>query len=385
MTHFQFTVFEYAGPMAHPVAMSTGTVCEAQGLIVRVTDPEGRQGWGEAAAAPFMTGETHAGMFAAAAYLLPLLKLPPHPGPVDIAALHDDMDRHLPHNPAVKAAIDIALHDLAGHRLGLPASALLGDRLRDRIGVLALIGTGSLAGDVRRAQELFTAGYRAFKAKVGTGSVAGDAERVRAIRAALGVEVLLGADANGAWNAGQARDFLALAGEARLDYLEQPLPPALMAEGALLHRVWGIPIGLDESLGDFADLARAHCIGAAQGGSFKLLKAGGMARLAASVQAACAAGMAVNLAGKVAETGIATAALLQVAAVCPAVPWGCSPANGYLVRDLVSPGLSVEGGEISIPTGPGLGIAVDEKRVREHALAVVDIQVNIQANIQPGP
>jgi L-alanine-DL-glutamate epimerase-like enolase superfamily enzyme len=78
--------------------------------------------------------------------------------------------------------------------------------------------------------------------------------------------------------------------------------------------------------------------------------------------------MQVNLACKIAESGIATAAMLHLAAVVPNVNWGVSLTSQYLSEDVVSGLPVVTRGHLDVPSGPGLGVNVDEARVRAHAL-----------------
>jgi L-alanine-DL-glutamate epimerase-like enolase superfamily enzyme len=77
--------------------------------------------------------------------------------------------------------------------------------------------------------------------------------------------------------------------------------------------------------------------------------------------------MKVNLAGKMAESGIATAAVLHLAAAVPSLDWGVSPTSPYLAEDLLARPLEFGAGHATVPTGPGLGVEVDEARVRRFA------------------
>jgi muconate cycloisomerase len=78
-------------------------------------------------------------------------------------------------------------------------------------------------------------------------------------------------------------------------------------------------------------------------------------------------GMKVNLASKMAETGVCTAALLHLAAALPAVDWGVGLSSQYLVDDILKAPLAFAAGHVTVPSGPGLGIEVDEARVRRYA------------------
>ncbi len=161
-------------PMKKPVQMAGETVAQAENVFVRIESDAGALGWGEAAAAPTMTGETIASMMAAIELLRPKLL---GRAAYDFAGAAAAMDAQLYGNSGAKAAIDMALHDLVGRASGRPVYALFGDKQRSRIPVLAVIGSEDAAADLREAQARWNAGYRAFKIKVGLGSPEADAVR----------------------------------------------------------------------------------------------------------------------------------------------------------------------------------------------------------------
>ena len=82
--------------------------------------------------------------------------------------------------------------------------------------------------------------------------------------------------------------------------------------------------------------------------------------------------MQVNLACKIAESSIATAAVLHLAASIPSVDWGVSLSSQYLADDLVKTPLAISHGHASVPTGPGLGIEVDEAKIERYRYRAAD-------------
>ena len=142
-------------PMKKPVQMAGETVTRADNVLVRVESEDGVVGWGEAASAPTMTGETVAGMMAAVALLTPgLLKRSAD----DFAGAAAAMAARLYGNTGAKAAIEIALHDLVGRATGRPVHALLGGRQRSRMPVLAVIGTSDDSWRYPRSARAFRCG-----------------------------------------------------------------------------------------------------------------------------------------------------------------------------------------------------------------------------------
>ena len=193
-------------PLIHPMKMSGVEIRTADNILVRLETATGVIGWGEAASAPNMTGETVESMLAAVRYMTPYLK---GLSIEDAGAIHEEMNWRMVGNHAAKAAIDIALCDALGQVKRLPASALLAPNrtlrtLRTRVPVLWLIGTGSTEGDVREALAKQADGFVSFKIKVGAHTVADDAARTVTICSALfernRAGLLISADANQAWS-----------------------------------------------------------------------------------------------------------------------------------------------------------------------------------------
>jgi muconate cycloisomerase len=150
-------------PIKKPVVMAGVDIRTADNVLVRLEGDDGLVGWGEAASAPTMTGETVESMMAAIAYLKPAVE-----GRLaqDIAGAVAAMSNRMYANNAAKAAIEMALHDLVGRDTGQPAYALLGGKQRSHMALLGVIGTGELASDLREAERK-KADATAFKIKVG--------------------------------------------------------------------------------------------------------------------------------------------------------------------------------------------------------------------------
>ena len=121
-----------------------------------------------------------------------------------------------------------------------------------------------------------------------------------------------------------------------------------------------ITIGCDEGVHRVDDLRRHHEARAARGASLKTVKLGGLRPVCEAAALCEELGMKVNLAGKMAESGIATAAVLHLAAAVPTLDWGVSPTSPYLTEDVLARPLQFSRGHALVPSGPGLGIDVDE-------------------------
>ena len=180
-------------PMLKPVIMAGEEVRRADNVLVRIETDSGVIGWGEAASAPVMTGETLESIVSAVQYLSSVLR---ERNPDDIAGALTAMDGRMYGNYGAKAAIEIALHDIAGRSTAKPVHALLGGKKRSRMPLLGVIGGGDRDGDLRDAEKKKAAGVTAYKIKVGIDTVENDASRTREICEALGSGMLISADAN---------------------------------------------------------------------------------------------------------------------------------------------------------------------------------------------
>ncbi|MGA8356528.1 MAG: enolase C-terminal domain-like protein [Xanthobacteraceae bacterium] len=351
-------------PMKKPVQMAGETVTRADNVLVRIESDDGAVGWGEAASAPTMTGETVASMTAAVALLTPgLLKRPAD----DLAGASAAMAARLYGNSGAKAAIEIALHDLVGRATNRPVYALLGGRQRSRMPVLAVIGSEDVAADLRDAKERWAAGYRAFKIKVGLRMASADAERTRAVCLTLkgmGEPCLVSADANQGFGVDDALVYVRTLGDCGLDFFEQPVEAHDLDGMARVAAASRVPIGADEGLHSADDIVRHHERKAARGGSLKAIKLGGLRALFDASRLCDRLGMKINISCKTGESSVASAAAAHVAAAAPALDWGLTVTNPGLAEDVAVEPLAVVRGHVDVPERPGLGIEVDERRVR---------------------
>lgn len=350
--------------MKKPVTMAAETVARADNVLVRVESDGGLVGWGEAASAPTMTGETTASMVAAVANMAPTLR---DRAADDFAVLSAAMDASLYGNTGAKAAIEIALHDLVGRAAGRPLSALFGARRRSCIAVLAVIGSTDEAADLREANERWAAGYRAFKIKVGLAAPEADAARTLALCRMLkarGEKCLVSADANQGFGVDGALRYVAIVGDSGLDFFEQPVRAENLDGMARVAAASRVPIGADEGIHSLADIERHHARNAAAGVSLKAIKLGGLRAVREACGLCDRLGMKVNISCKTGESSVASAAAVHLAAVVPALDWGLTVTADGLAEDVAVEPLRVEAGHVVVADRPGLGVDVDERRVR---------------------
>jgi muconate cycloisomerase len=348
-------------PLAKPIHMAGADVAVAHNVVVRIETDSGLVGWGESASAPTFSGETQASMTAAIEqFLAPAIR---GEDPMRREALHVAMDRRLLGNPGAKAAVDIALHDLAGKALGAPVHDLLGGRVRAAARLFWHLGNADPRADALEAAARRGDGFTCFKLKVGTTTVERDVEAALAVRQALGPQCDLGADANQAWGVAEAIHFARGAEPAHLCFLEQPLPMRDLAGMAAVARACAMPLLADEGIFAADDVLAHARAGAAGIVSVKLLKAGGFTGALRTVHAAEAVRLPLHLTGKVAESSIATAALVHLAVAVRELQYGVGITNHYLRDDVVADPIRPVDGHVRPPEKPGLGIDVDEARL----------------------
>jgi muconate cycloisomerase len=350
-------------------------------IILKMTDRDGRAGWGEAPALKDWGGEF--GRYygespgtvrsVVAQYLAPAVT-----GclPGEIAELHARMDRALKGHPYAKAAIDIAAYDLAGLQLGAPSYRLLGGAVRRHIAVthsIGLIGFEEAEGEVVQAAA---EGIRTFKIKVGVDPDR-DVEMVLRVRDTVGPKLALCIDANQGYAtpADAIRTFRRMA-RADIAYFEQPVEGiARLAEVACAIDA---PVMADESAWNAHDVLEIAERRAAQIVSIYTTKPGGLYRAMEVAAVARAAGIVCNVNGSV-ETGVGNRANIALAAAAPAATLSCvvpvsTPAEAqsgqvagiYYKDDLIAAPMRFKDGAIELSPAPGLGIAVDEAKVRRY-------------------
>lgn len=348
-------------PLRKPVVMSGERIERSQSLLVRVEATNGLVGWGEASAAPLMTGDVLPGMVAAVNdHLAPLVL---GQDALARAELARRCSGALLHNTGAKCALDMAVNDLVGRHLGVTLADLFGGALREELKPMYLLGNPRIEDDIAEAAGKLKEGWTFFKLKIGIKPPAEEAEAAIAVRRALGDGVALCADANTGMRFADARAFAQRAREANLLFIEQPLKAEDFEGMAALARESPIPLCGDESIGSVTSILALHRMGAIQGANIKTIKMGGIGVTVQAMSVCAALGLSINLASKVAESSIAAAAIVHLGCFAPNLDWGLNITHHYLAEDVIDAPLRVESGAVSRPRGAGLGVAVSEERV----------------------
>jgi muconate cycloisomerase len=347
-------------PLKAPMKMSGITIANAENILVRIEAADGSIGWGEAASAPTMTGDTLGGLVTAVRdHLAPaLIGRDAFEHPTLMAALR----RVLVGNPGAHSAIEMALLDLIGRAANRRLiDVVVPKPRRSAVKPMWLLGNATPDADIAEARAKEREGFHLFKLKIGVKPLDAEIAATLAVRAALGAKMPLCADANGGLTLADAKRYIEQTRAAKLAYVEQPLPPDDLAGLKALSRL-RVPLGVDESIHSLADVTASAKAGAA-GVSLKLIKLGGFTTAYAAAMLCRRLRLKVNIAAKIAESSIATAAAVHLACAVPNVDWGVSLTHFYLAEDIVRRPLAIFDGAVALPLEPGLGIEVDEAAV----------------------
>ena len=331
------------------LTISRGTTSDSVNLWIRLT-AEGIEGWGEASA--FSVG-THTQTTEQLTTELTALA----PKLADFHPLErqrlDPLLAGL--SSAARAAMDVALYDWLGKRVGLPLWQLWGLD-RERIGPTAVtVGINSPEQAVTRLQQWQSQVPELQSVKVKLGSPQGmqaDQAMMTALLAAIPVGTKVSIDANGGWDLASAiamADWLADRGIA---YLEQPLPVSLDGELTTLSARSPLPIFADESCFNAADVMRLA--GKVQGINIKLMKAGGLTEAWRMIQTARACDLQVMF-GCYSDSAIANTALAHLAPLADHLDL-----DSHLnLTDDPFQGATMQTGRLMPNDSPGLGIQIE--------------------------
>jgi len=334
----------FTAALRHVFTIATSSRTTTPEMLTEVSY-DGVVGYGEASMPPYL-GETQE----SCAAFLAKVDLGRYPNPFELETILADIDRIAPGNQAAKAAVDIALHDLAGKLMNQPWYNIWGFDPAKAPYTSFTIGIDT--PDVVRQKVREAAEYKVLKVKLGREN---DHEMVETIRSVT--DKPLTADANQGWKDRQkALDEIAWLKEKNVLFVEQPFPKeAPLADFAWLTERSPLPIMADEMCQRLADVRKLY--GAVSGINIKLMKATGMREAHKMVVLARALGMKVML-GCMTETscGISAASHLS-----PMVDWADLD-GALLISNDIFDGAKVVDGKVVISSRPGIGVVKTETR-----------------------
>ena len=359
------SVFPVRIPARAVHAHGIGEMADSTNVILRLDTDAGITGWGEAAPWAVFTGSLEASAAALDVYLRPLLL---GADPFRISTLMAAAERTVVHCTEAKAAVEMALFDIAGKALDAPVCDLLGGRVRDEIPLSFSVANPDFAQDAEMVRHLFADGIRLFKVKTGFADHAEDLRRLEALRALLPEDAEIRVDYNQGMQPWEAIRRLRDIEQFRPTFIEQPVPAEQRSALAAIAAALDTPIMADEAVFTPEDALQVVSQRAADLIAIKAQKSGGMLR-AREISAIAAAGGLACYGGDMFETGIASTAGAHMIAATGNISLGCEFYQPlyYLAEDLLVQPFAVRDGKVQVPTAPGLGIEVDEDRLRRYA------------------
>jgi muconate cycloisomerase len=334
-------------------------------LIVKVHTDEGIVGLGEASCTPRWSGEDQF----SAAHFIDEYFAPPLVGqdPTQIETCSKLFMPVVANNPFTKAAVEMALWDVAGKAAAKPVHELLGGKCRDFVPTKFSISGRAPSEAAEIARWARDQGFTAMKVKVGI-DPEGDVERVRAVREAVGPQAHIGVDANGGWgSADVAIATIARLRELDIYFVEQPVPAGALFEMARVRAaVKKLPVVADESVYTLADAHNLAEAKAADVLSIYIGKAGG---IGAATEIATAGRVPATI-GSNLELGIGSAAMTHFALATPSVVAETFPCDIigplFYEDDILAEPLPIKGGEARVHERPGLGVELDDEKVEKY-------------------
>ena len=329
----------YTAELRHAFTIATASRTSTPGMLVEI-EHDGVIGYGEASMPPYL-GESQA----SAAAFLARVDLGRFPDPFQLGEILPAIDALAPGNTAAKAAVDIALHDWIGKKLGAPWHRIWG--LDPTKAPVTSFTIGIDTPEVVRQKTREAAPYKIIKVKLGR-DPATDRALIDAIRDVTDRPITV--DANQGWSdradALRMIEWLATRG---VLFVEQPMPKENPADTAWLRERSPLPLIADESVQRLPDVRRA--LGVFDGINIKLMKCTGLREAHQMITVARALGLKVML-GCMTETSCAISAAAQLS---PLVDWADLD-GALLIKNDVFLGTTVVDGKITLNDLPGIGV-----------------------------
>ena len=351
-------------PTIRPHVLSMTTMHHQTMVLLTLRCSDGTVGVGEATTIGGLSygEESPEGMkLALDTYFAPLVL---GADPTRPAQLMDRLSRAIAGNRFAKCAVETALLDAMGHRVGLPVSELLGGRRRERLSVAWTLASGDTAKDIDEAERMLAQRrHNIFKLKIGKRAVVDDVAHVAAIKRALGDRASVRVDVNRAWDEASAARGVAMLEAAGCDLIEQPVDAHLRGAMARLAQRFTIPIMADESLTGPASAFDFAANAAADVFAVKIAQSGGLTAACAVGAIAQAAGVGLY-GGTMLEGPVGTAASAHVFSTFANLSFQTELFGPLLLtEEILETPLAYADFGLKVPDGPGLGVRLDADKI----------------------
>ena len=303
----------------------------------------------------------------------------------NINALMAKIGKAIFDNHFAKCAIETALLDALGKRKGVSISEIFGGPLRERLPVAWTLASGDTSKDIAEAEDMLARRrHNVFKLKIGRNSAKIDIAHVAAIKRALGSHASVRVDVNQAWSMATAGPALAGLRDAGVDLVEQPVLASNRAGMARLTAKGIVPIMADEALHGPETAFDFACHAAADVFAVKIMQSGGLYAAQRVATIADAAGVGLY-GGTMLEGAVGTIAAAHLFSTFPKLEWGTELFGPLLLtEEILTEPLDYSDFSLKVPTGAGLGIALDESRLNRFRRDGAQRSVHVVSQLKAG-
>ena len=363
-TVVKLDAYHLAIPLVQPYHLSKvyGTMTHSNAVIVRVRTESGVEGWGEADPGGLLfTGDT-----------CELVMQSIRDGGAKRVLGHCveewvENSEGLNNHGSIGAALDVAMYDALAKTRRQPLWTLLGEKCRDTIDLLWPTSSGTAVEDLNVIKPRINNGFHTFMLKMGSRSVEDDLVRMREVVQTLPSNVRVMVDANQGWSLEEALTFFDGIGDLPLVLIEQPVKADDHESLIRLRKVSPVPVSVDESLQTVEDARLIVKKKAASVFSIKVSKNGGLRTGLEIGHIAQENGISV-LMNSMLELGITQCASLHLGCVLHNI-LDCGHAYMSTLRmsdDITDFSDFIHQGKAGLPSGPGLGICVYERKIKKY-------------------
>lgn len=328
-------------------------------VLVKIFAEDGTIGYGEACAwEPEFYGETLESVSSTIEkYIAPIII---GENAFNINRIIAKIDANIARITCAKEGIDLALHDLKGKLLNAPVYNLLGGCFREEIPVASEIGIDTPDEMAKNALRIIELGIKVIKIK-GSDEMKLDVKRIKSVREAVGDEIELRLDPNATWTTIGTIKIMKEIENCNLQLLEQPIPSWDLKGMAHIRNNIGIPLMADESIWTPQDVIKIAEYGAADIINIKIAKSCGLA-LAKQIEYVSESLGLPCIAGTEIEPGFSLIAKLHLAASMKIHPLASEFTElSLLEKNILDHEIRIENGCVKVPSGPGLGVKLDDK------------------------
>ena len=364
LTIEKLSAYQIAIPLTTPYHLSKvyGTQTHCDAVIIRLETTDGSIGWGEADPGGLIfTGDT---------------------GEMVMTSLREseaqqvlgknaeewiEQGEGLNQKGSIGAALDVAVHDLLARSLNQPLWSLLGKNKREGIESLWPTSSGTGKDDLEVIRPKITQGFQTFMLKMGSRSIEEDLQRLREVIKALPKHIKVMVDANQGWTFEETMEFIDGIQDMPLVLIEQPVKASELGSLNRILKESPVPISVDESLQTVEQARNVAKENAANVFSIKVSKNGGL-RAGLEIARTAEENDIKVLMNSMLELGITQAASLHLGCVIDCLV-DCGHAYMSTLRmsdDITDFSSFVEHGTAKLPQGPGLGVNVDESKIRQY-------------------